>query len=196
MSKSDSEVAVSREAVPAPIVPCDLVAARSGLFGLALRITGNRHDAEDVLQSAFVRALQHWGGLPRPIEHEVNWSAWLRTLVRRLAVDELRRKRRARGAACDPESLAAQPGEPIATWRSITEEQLTATLATCPPALRTIYELHHERGMSYRCIGDALNIPLRTVASRLHRARAFIRQRLGLGVFADQGTEEITLCAS
>lgn len=63
---------------------------RPHLLGLAYRITGSLGDAEDLVQDAFVRALER-----PPADKERSWAPWLRTVTARLAIDGLRRRHHA-----------------------------------------------------------------------------------------------------
>ena len=160
-----------------PHLPDDIAELRAAVFRTALVLTHNRADAEDLVQIAFMRALDHAGSL----NEETNWRAWLKTVVRHLAVDLARRNQRwrltelldATEPAPAPETEASEE-----VWSGISPEQLQAAVESIDPHYRTVYKLHHVDGASYAQMAEQLKIPVRTVGTRLHRARGRIRDSL------------------
>lgn len=135
------------------------------LVGLLTAIGGDRADAEEVAQDAFVRLLEHWGKVRDYADRE----AWLRTVAIRLLVSRQRRRQvaarglsllRRRAAAAAP---AASPGQDI---------ELAEALATLPVTQRAVLVLHHLHDLSVEEVAALLHIPTGTVKSRLSRARA------------------------
>jgi RNA polymerase sigma-70 factor (ECF subfamily) len=160
-----------------PTLTEDLTDLRAALLRTALVLTHNRADAEDLVQIALMRAFDRAQNQPS----HTNWAAWLRTVVRHLAVDLARRKHRwrttewsdavemARGAGTE----AIEPELP-----SVSAEQLQAAVASIDDHYQIVYRLYHVEGASYAQVAAALNIPVRTVGTRLHRARGRIRESL------------------
>jgi RNA polymerase sigma-70 factor (ECF subfamily) len=154
----------------------DLAELRSVVLRTALVLTHNRADAEDLVQIAFVRAVARAGTL----DPDTNWPAWLKTVIRHLAVDLARRNQRWRASefveSTHPAALAdATPDEP---WATVTPEQLEAAVDSIDDHYQVVYRLHHLEGASYAQMAEQLNIPVRPVGPRLHRARGRIRDRL------------------
>jgi RNA polymerase sigma-70 factor, ECF subfamily len=161
----------------------DLAELRAAVLRTALVLTHNRADAEDLVQIAFVRALDRSGTL----DTETNWPAWLKTVVRHLAVDLARRNQRWRLTELleTLHSAIEQDEAPDAPWCKVSPEQLAAAVDSIDAHYRAVYQLHHIEGASYAEMAEQLKIPVRTVGTRLHRARGRIRDRLQKAMDAD-----------
>ena len=135
----------------------------------------NRADAEDILQAALLRAIERHEGLPT----DVNLGAWLRTVARHIAVDSTRqRKRRCALEDCDELAAETDEAESDPPWSLVSPEQLRVALACCERDHREVFALRYHHGLSYRQIADRLQIPMGTVATRLHRAREQVRMHI------------------
>ena len=146
-----------------------------------LRIVRDIDAAEEIVQEAFARALDHWpaGGPPeRP-------GAWLLTTARRRALDHLRRARRA-GAHADAlayESAldAIDEGPDVADPEEIPDDRLRLIFTCCHPGLpadsRVALTLRLVGGLSTVEIARAFLVPEPTIAQRLVRAKRTIRER-------------------
>jgi RNA polymerase sigma-70 factor (ECF subfamily) len=162
----------------------DLAELRAVVLRTALVLTHNRADAEDLVQIAFIRALNRTGSL----DADTNWPAWLKTVIRNLAVDLARRNQRWRSSEFvestqpAPATDAAAGDEP---WAEVTPEQLQAAVDSIDTHYRDVYRLHHLEGASYAQMSEQLNSPVRTVGTRLHRARGRIRDSLVKAMSAD-----------
>jgi RNA polymerase sigma-70 factor (ECF subfamily) len=139
---------------------------RDLLTHIATRITRNTADAEDVVQLAFLRACEH--GVRLPPERLMYW---LKTVVRRLSIDQLRR------AATQLRYVELRhQGEHIDAWRGLcstlpTIEELDMLVKTLPSATQKTFRLWCA-GASYESIALVQRIPVGTVATRILRARA------------------------
>jgi RNA polymerase sigma-70 factor (ECF subfamily) len=142
------------------------------LFGAAYRMTGNAHDAEDLVQETFLRAHRAFDRfLPGS-----NARAWLHTILRRVRADAFRRtKRRPRTVELEGEGPAMKaPQDALASGR----EDLERALWALPESFREAVVLRDIQELSYAEIAAALGIPLGTVMSRIHRGRALLREAL------------------
>lgn len=144
------------------------------LLRLALRMTRHPQDAEDIVQSAFLRAFESGA----PMASEAVRRAWLTTVVRHMSIDRARAKRRRNITTSDTDLLPTRPTEPQPAWMAITAEQLQRALDDCKPHLREVWRLYYERGFSQAQIAAFLDISPRTVATRLHRLRGWLRETL------------------
>jgi RNA polymerase sigma-70 factor (ECF subfamily) len=155
----------------------DLTELRAAVLRTALVVTRNRADAEDLVQIAFVRALDR----NESLDADTNWPAWLKTVIRNLAVDLARRNQRWRltelveSTQAGPASAESAADE---AWTAVTPEQLQAAVDSIDAHYQTVYRMHHHEGASYAQMAEQLQIPVRTVGTRLHRARGRIRDRL------------------
>jgi RNA polymerase sigma-70 factor (ECF subfamily) len=149
-------------------------------FTLARYLVRDHHDAEDVVQEAFLRALKHFGGFRGSGERESR--AWLLTIVRNTAYS-WRQRHRADAQAVEfdetahSESIAAE-GPDAALDRSAAAETLSEALDALPPELREVIVLRELQDLSYREISEVAGIPVGTVMSRLSRARARLQTAL------------------
>ena len=127
------------------------------------------HDAEDVFQDVFTRAYEHLGQL----RDDEAVRPWLGQLTRRLCIDRLRSGTREQPADPDPET----PGDDVLAR---IEESMTVheALATLPEHCREILDRFFARDESYRTIGDALELPAGTIASRISRCLVKLRDEL------------------
>ena len=139
------------------------------------RATGDLALAEDAVQDAFAIAVERWGDRPPR-----NPGAWILTAARNRAVDRLRRERtlaRKTEALEQLERLAPPDAEDDVS--SIPDERLSLVFACCHPALateaRVALTLRSLGGLSTRAIARAFLVPEPTMAQRLVRAKAKIR---------------------
>ena len=128
-------------------------------------------DAEDVFQEVFARAYQHLDGL----RDDAAVRPWLAQLTRRLCIDRLRASSRERPTA-DEELELAGSEETL----TLLEEALTVheALAEVPEHCREILDRFFARDESYKTIADALDLPSGTIASRISRCLARLRELL------------------
>ena len=128
-------------------------------------------DAEDVFQEVFARAYQHLDSL----RDDAAVRPWLAQLTRRLCIDRLRASARERPTA-DEELELAGSEETL----TLLEQALTVheALAEVPEHCREILDRFFARDESYKTIGNALDLPSGTIASRISRCLARLRELL------------------
>jgi RNA polymerase sigma factor (sigma-70 family) len=126
-------------------------------------------DAEDVFQEVFARAYQHLDKL----RDDSAVRPWLAQLTRRLCIDRLRAASRERPAT--EEELSGVAAEDTLAQL---DEALTVheALAAAPEHCREILDRFFARDESYKTIGDALDLPSGTIASRISRCLARLRE--------------------
>ena len=148
------------------------------LFRVAMSITRNPPDAEDLVQDTLLRAYRAIdrfdGRHPR---------AWLLTILRNAQVNRVRRRRpellrdpddEGRMVASDDPSDDPETVVVDAAFDAVVED----AYVRLPERSRQVIDLVDLHGMSYQETADVLGVPIGTVMSRLHRARARIRRRL------------------
>jgi RNA polymerase sigma-70 factor (ECF subfamily) len=146
-------------------------------YNLARWLTGNDHDAEDVVQESYLRALKFFAGF-----RGGNSRPWLLTIVRNTCYTWLRRNRMddvtteldeelhgVDKTASNPEAVL------LAAARS---DMVKRALDELPVALREIVILRELEGMSYQEIAEVASVPIGTVMSRLSRARSRLQKLL------------------
>ena len=145
------------------------------LFTIALRTSGDRRDAEELVQDAFVRAYRALGTWPPARIREVRLRGWLTTILLNAG------RNRARIRRAPTTELAFDPGaEPAADPLARRDERETwaRLLADLSPAQRTAVVLRHVDGMSYAEIAEAVGRPEGTVKAHVHRGLAALRAAL------------------
>jgi RNA polymerase sigma-70 factor, ECF subfamily len=128
-------------------------------------------DAEDVFQEVFARAYEHLDKL----RDDAAVRPWLAQLTRRLCIDRLRASSRERPTS-DEELDVAGSEETL----TMLEEALTVheALAATPEHCREILDRFFARDETYRTIGEALDLPAGTIASRISRCLGRLRELL------------------
>lgn len=151
------------------------------VYRLAYSLTGNAADADDLAQDAMINVLK---GIAN-FKGRSSLTSWIYVVVLNTFRDARRRASRR-----PTTSLEGQPGgaeqQPTPLWsegdtllRKELAEVLQGVLAQVPEDFRTVVTLYDILGFSYEEIAGMLNLPMGTVKSRLHRGRAFMRERLG-----------------
>jgi RNA polymerase sigma-70 factor (ECF subfamily) len=148
-------------------------------YNLARWLTRNDHDAQDVVQEAYLRAVRSFdryrGGDPR---------SWLLTIVRNTCYTWLRQNRTQQAAGtpgktddCSEEIPADPAGQPEMQFiRAADRRVLQEALELLPAEFREALVLRELEGLSYKEIADITDVPLGTVMSRLARARQQLQQ--------------------
>lgn len=166
----------SHEAFDAHVVPHVDV-----LYRVALSLTGQPADAEDLVQDTLVRAFRAIDGFDG-----AHPRAWLLTILRNTHVNRNRRRRPllmrdavGGDAALERLSPSMPASEDVVLSREF-EAVVADALAQLPDKHRAVISLVDIDGLTYQEAADVLGVPRGTVMSRLHRARARIRARLDL----------------
>ena len=158
-------------------------------YRLACRITGNGSDAEEVVQDAFwtvVRKIDTFRG-------ESAFGSWLYRIVANAAYQRLRRRPSSRREISWDEALPVfdESGRHVAAavdWSARVEDParqvelrtaLSAAIEELPAAFRAVLVLRDVEGRSNGEIADMLGLNTALVKTRVHRARLFLRKRLG-----------------
>ena len=156
----------------------DLVAAyEKNVYNLALRMTGNAQDAEDMAQEAFIKAynsLSHFRG-------DSKFSVWLYRIVSNVCLDFLRRQNRRPASSLSQEDDDGEevqldvPDESqspeLLLERQLTREAVQRGLQALSEEQRQILLLREIQGLSYEEIAQTLDLEEGTVKSRIFRAR-------------------------
>jgi RNA polymerase sigma-70 factor (ECF subfamily) len=147
------------------------------VYRLAYRLTGNRHDAEDLTQEVFVRVFRSLSSYTPG-----TFEGWLHRITTNLFLDQVRRKQRIRFDALPDDAgdrlAGSDPGPERAWEHNNLDHDVQAALDTLPPEFRAAVVLCDIEGLSYEEIAATLDIKLGTVRSRIHRGRAALRQAL------------------
>ena len=151
-----------------------------GLFGYAVVLTRNRVDAEDLVQEAYVRAID----ARHRLTPNSNIKGWIFTILRNIWFNELRKRRNGPNVVNiddddSADELAGNFQDAHEIFASNEEVQrVRSAIAQLPIELREIILLREFEDLSYRDIAEVLGCPIGTVMSRLARARARLRNVL------------------
>ena len=147
------------------------------VYRLAYRLTGNRHDAEDLTQEVFVRVFRSLHTY-----QPGTFEGWLHRITTNLFLDQARRRQRIRFDALSDERAAriasAVAGPDRAYDDRTFDDDVEAALAALPPDFRAAVVLCDIEGLTYEEIAEILGAKLGTVRSRIHRGRAMLRAAL------------------
>ena len=169
-----------RTGQPAPDVPSwdQIVDDHSErVFRLAYRLTGNRHDAEDLTQEVFVRVFRSLHTYTPG-----TFEGWLHRITTNLFLDQARRKQRIRFDALPDDGDNRLPSTvlspEITNLDRTFDDDVEAALALLPADFRVAVVLCDIEGLSYEEIASVLDVKMGTVRSRIHRGRAQLRKHL------------------
>ena len=166
------------------------------IYRLALKMLANEQDAEDVLQTTFIKAFQHVG----EFEGRSSLSTWLYRIAANEALMLVRRKHPSISLdeeSRNDESNNLQPLE-LADWSALPESdllskearlQLDRGIQSLPAKLRAVFLMRDIEGLSIKETAQALDLTQTAVKTRLLRARLQLREQLS-GYFGDRQRQE------
>ena len=151
------------------------------LYRVALRLTGNAAEADDLVQETMLKAYRAW----HQFERGTNAKGWLLTILRHAFINEYRRRTR------HPETVDIDAIEPFSVFQEvqdddpqgtffdrIVDDEVLRAIDTLPEQFRETVVLSDVEGLSYEEIARVLGVPVGTVKSRLFRARRLLQQKL------------------
>lgn len=153
------------------------------LYRGALRLTGNRADAEDIVQEALLRAFRSFDRF----DPGTNCRAWLFRIMRNVFLNRIRRAPEVPhdDTFFDRPDWPDSPGAPLADagpeeefFQTVLHGDVERALRTLPQGFREVVMLADLEGFTYKEVAEALGCPIGTVMSRLHRARRLLRRSL------------------
>jgi RNA polymerase sigma-70 factor, ECF subfamily len=152
------------------------------VFRVAYRMTGNEHDADDVVQETFLRAYKQLGRF----EERANFGTWLHRIAVNCALDLLRsRGRLDRHYGGDPEEAemmgaitSSDPQQDRLLLSAELRDQVTAAMEKLSGNERTAFVLRHFEGMPVEEIGKTLGIQVNAAKHTIFRAVRKLREAL------------------
>jgi RNA polymerase sigma-70 factor (ECF subfamily) len=144
------------------------------LFRTATRLTGERGQAEDVLQEVY---LQAWRSFEK-FEAGTNCRAWLYKILFHCVSHHRRKWFRLPLLKENEEHLEANMVQPEAVPQHLTDEEILAALDGIPADFRNVVLLVDVDEFAYKEVAEILDVPIGTVMSRLSRGRGLLRKRL------------------
>ena len=151
------------------------------MYRVALRLTGEAANAEDLVQDTVLKAFRAWGSF----RQGTNARGWLLTILRNTFINDYRRRRRApvhvdidvaeHHALIHEQSGPDPEGE---FFHSLVDDRVLAAIDALPEEFREVVVLSDIEGLGYAHIAETLGVPLGTVKSRLSRARRQLQATL------------------
>jgi RNA polymerase sigma-70 factor (ECF subfamily) len=153
---------------------------QGSILNFVYRLVGSREEAEDIAQDVFVRAYQKLDSFTFRTSRD-RFSTWLYQLARNAAIDVLRRRQRRPVQSLDEFPLLGPVavGNPaLDTGDRERERAISAAFAELPEDQRTALVLSVYEGQSYADIAVIMKASVKSVESRIYRARQSMRQQL------------------
>ncbi|GAB3206604.1 sigma-70 family RNA polymerase sigma factor [Marinactinospora thermotolerans] len=162
------------------------------LYPVALRMTRNSADAEDLVQETFTKAFANF----HQFQAGTNLRAWLYRILTNTFINGYRKKQREprqettdeikdwQLAAADAHASTGSRSAEAEVLDHLPDSSIRQALARLPEDFRLVVYLIDIEGFSYKEVAERMNTPLGTVMSRLHRARRQLR-----GLLADYARE-------
>jgi RNA polymerase sigma-70 factor (ECF subfamily) len=154
------------------------------LFNFALRTTGDKDDAHDLLQETFMKAFRFWD----KYEKGTNIRAWLFRIMKNSYINRYRKETREPGMVDydDVENFYDSIRDDSTDsndlqkkmYSNMLSDEVTEALRSLPEDFRTVVILCDIEGLMYDEISEFLNCPIGTVRSRLHRGRKMLEEKL------------------
>ncbi|MFS0865676.1 RNA polymerase sigma factor SigW [Fredinandcohnia sp. 179-A 10B2 NHS] len=154
------------------------------VFQLCYRMLGNRHEAEDIAQEAFIRAFVNI----HSYDLNKKFSTWLYRIATNLSIDRIRKKKPdyyldAEIAGSEGLTMYSQVAADVALPEDELESMelqalIQAEILKLPEKYRSVIVLKYIEEFSLKEIGEILDLPVGTVKTRIHRGREALRHQL------------------
>ncbi len=154
------------------------------MYNYAMYLTSDRDEANDLLQETFLKAFRFFD----KFEEGTNARAWLYRIMRNTFINNYRHAKRIPDHVEYDEQISAYqflPGDPRLSNdlreridAEMFDDEISVAIASLPEKYKSVVVLRDVEDLPYEEIAEALNIPIGTVRSRLHRARSILFERL------------------
>ncbi len=159
------------------------------VYGFVFRLTGSRHDAEDLVQEVFLRLVRTIARY----EHDGRFEAWIFRIAANLVRDRVRKVRRtptqesgdrdwSGGEGESSTRFGDTPSDTPASDASLSHredvERLNEAMARLPDGEREVILLRHFSQLSFKEIAELMQTPLGTALARAHRGLARLREMM------------------
>lgn len=141
------------------------------VYTLAYRLVGDRHEAEDVAQEAYLRAYRALPGF----RGDSSFDTWIYRITANAAVTHLKRRGRFGDLAEDPDAVVDLP-EVVSGSDPVDRDEIQRALAALPIGQRAVLLMKDAYGFSVQEVADQLGITEGAVKVRLHRARKRLKE--------------------
>lgn len=154
------------------------------VFQICYRMLGNRHEAEDIAQEAFIRAYVNI----QTFDEKRKFSTWLYRIATNLTIDRIRKKKPdyfldaeikgSEGLSMYSQLSAEQPLPEEEVESLELQEYIQQQIMDLPPKYRTVIILRYIDELPLQEISEILDMPVGTVKTRIHRGREALRKKL------------------
>jgi RNA polymerase sigma-70 factor (ECF subfamily) len=147
------------------------------VYGVIVRTVADRSNADDLAQEVFLRVYR---GLPA-FRGESSLTTWLFRIARNVCAETRDRRRfeRSLEALAGDDRPPMDPGAPDQAFAAIElRDRLGKAMSHLPPAARFLVSAHYLGGQKYEDLARALDMPIGTVKTHLHRAKRRLRELL------------------
>ena len=158
------------------------------LYSMAVRMTRQPQEAEDLVQETLLRAFRFFD----KFEPGTNFKAWVFRILKNAFINRYRKAQKEPDTidfdaieegleslvAEDPEAAPGPPNPERAFFDNVVDGEIENAIDELPEEFRMVLLMAVVEEMSYKEIASALSIPIGTVMSRLHRARRMLQGRL------------------
>lgn len=150
------------------------------MYAVALRMFGNREDAQDSLQEAMLRVYRSIGGF----KGQSSFGTWVYRITMNTCLDEIRRKKNKQSASLDnmldqgwaPTDEGASPEKRV--MQQEMRKSIAQSIQELPEDMRSAIIMRDVHGYSFEEIADTLNVNVGTIKSRISRGREKLREKL------------------
>lgn len=142
------------------------------MFSICVRMSGNRSDAEDLLQESFIAAFKNLHQLKTPALFE----PWFRSIVVNQCIRHV--KKVFPWQQLPEESIASTESETADWLQTISFEEIHREIKKLPSGCREVFNLYVLEDYPHQQIADELGITVSTSKSQYHRARQLLKERL------------------
>jgi RNA polymerase sigma factor (sigma-70 family) len=144
------------------------------MYNICIRMTGNREDAGDTLQEAFILAFNNLGQLKEP----ASFGSWLRRIVVNECIRSGKRLFHWKDLDEQHEDAHSQPEDATAWWMNINLELVHREIQELPGGCRQVFVLYVLENYSHKGIAAELGISESTSKSQYQRARQLLKERI------------------
>ncbi|MEY3678191.1 MAG: hypothetical protein RI924_332 [Bacteroidota bacterium] len=141
------------------------------MMGICLRYAADRADAEDILQTGFIRVFQKMNAF----RMEGSFEGWVKRIMVNTAIEMYRKNLRTLAAVSLDE---VQEEVRLSDWNSLEVQDLLKLIQTLPNGYRVVFNLYALEGYSHKEIADELGITEGGSKSQLSRARAILKEKI------------------
>ena len=145
------------------------------VYGMVTRLSADRSQVEDLAQDVFLKIHR---GLPY-FRGDARLSTWIYRIVANVCSQSRGKPRVEVPLEQGPDRPAIDPGAADAAFADLElRDRLEKAIAQLPEQYRFLIAAHHLKGMQYEALAEALDIPIGTVKTHLHRAKRRLRELL------------------